>query len=365
MLLTAMLVFLSACSDNGTKPLVSPENTAGGTLAFSIAKNETPVGVWVIVARLKRQGYPTLSESVNVRGTSDTVRITIAGIPSGSWNVTVEARDSAGSTRYKGSSAVMIIDGETVQAYVQMSSTAGMGKVEIIVMWPSSQPLLLLRTSGNIFLNQELIPVTISNGYNADLILSSCCTRPDIRIERKLDGGWSPPGVCVLMCPSVLLPLKPGGTISDSVIRIEEPGTYRLMLRYFDPRRASAMLFEAYSDEFLVLSAPADSVKLNEMFALKFGKRVTVQGTDLTLTFKDVTEDSRCPRGVVCVWAGNARIVLDANRTMIALNTTVEPKQMSYSAYVIQLLSLQPYPRYDQHIGKEEYVAALIVTGKR
>jgi hypothetical protein len=259
----------------------------------------------------------------------------------------------------------MIIDGETVRAYVQMSSTSGMGKVEIFVMWPSGQPYLLLRTRGSIFPTRDLISVSISNGYNAELILNSCCTRPDIRIERKLDGGWSPPGACELMCPSVLLPLKPGETISDSVIRIAEPGTYRLMLRYFDPRRASAMLFEAYSDEFLVFSAPADSAKLNEIFALKFGKQVKVQGADLTLTFKDVTEDSRCPEGVVCVWEGNARIVLGINQTVVTLNTTLAPKQTSYSAYAIQLLSLQPYPRYDQYIRKEDYVAALVVTGKR
>ncbi|MDP2885377.1 MAG: hypothetical protein Q8P51_10200 [Ignavibacteria bacterium] len=365
MLFAAMLVFLSACSDYGTKPLVSPEIKDGGTIAFRIPKSEAPADVWVIAARLERQGYQTVRESVFVAGTPDTVLLTITGVPSGYWNVTVEARDSAGSTRYTGSSSVLIIEGETVQAYVQMNSTGGKGKVEIIVTWPSSQPQLLLRTSGNFFLAQELILVTITNAYTGTLILASCCARPDIRVQRKLDGGWSPPGACELMCPSILLPLKPGTTISDSVLRIAQPGLYRLMLRYSDPRRASAVLFAAYSNEFWVLSTQSDSAKLNEMFGLKFGQRVVLQGTDLTLTFKDVTEDSRCPEGVVCVWQGNARILLGVNQTAMALNTTLEPKQALYSAYVIQFLSLQPYPKLGQQIKKEEYVAALVVTGRR
>lgn len=169
-----------------------------------------------------------------------------------------------------------------------------------------------------------------------------------------------------MLCPSILLPLKPGTTIVDSMLRVVQPGVYRLMLRYFDlTPGATAVVFAAYSNEFRVFSAQTDSVKLGEEFALKLGNHATLQGMDLTIVFRDVIEDSRCPEGAVCVWEGNAKIVLGVNQTAIALNTTLEPKQVSYSAFVIRLLSLYPYPKFGQQIKKEDYVAALIVTGKR
>ena len=169
-----------------------------------------------------------------------------------------------------------------------------------------------------------------------------------------------------MMCPSVLLPLKPGGAMIDSVVRILQPGVYRLMLRYFDlTPGTTSVVYAATSNEFRVFSTRTDSIKVGDEFGLIFGGKVTLQGTDLTLSFKDVTEDSRCPEGAVCVWAGNARILLGVNQTAIALNTTLEPKQAFYSSYVIQLLGLYPYPRFDRQTKKEEYIAAMIVTVKR
>jgi hypothetical protein len=138
------------------------------------------------------------------------------------------------------------------------------------------------------------------------------------------------------------------------------------MLRYFDVTPgATGAVYTAISNEFKVLSTQTDNVKIGEEFGLKFGDKVTLQGTNLTLAFKDVTEDSRCPEGAVCVWEGNARILLGVDQTAIALNTTLEPKQVIYSSYVIQLLGLYPYPRIDKLPKKEEYIAALIVTVKR
>lgn len=365
MLLAAMLVFLSACSDHGTKPAVAFDEGERGAISLRILKNETPANVWVIETRLEREGYPTLKESVFLHTVLDTIRITMTDVPAGYWSVTVDAKDSVGNIRYSGNSSVLIVENQTVQAYVQMNPVGGTGSLEIVVAWQPGQPQLQLRTAGDIFIAQRPIPVSITNTSRVTVNLATCCTRPDLRIQRKLDGGWSPLGACELMCPSILLPLKPGTTISDSVLRVAQPGLYRLMLRYSDLRRASAVLFAAYSNEFWVLSTQSDSAKLNEMFGLKFGQRVVLQGTDLTLVFKDVTEDSRCPEGVVCVWEGNARILLGVNQTTMALNTTLEPKQTLYSAYVIQFLSLQPYPQFGQQLKKEEYVAALVVTGKR
>ena len=50
----------------------------------------------------------------------------------------------------------------------------------------------------------------------------------------------------------------------------------------------------------------------DEPFSLAVGETVTVDGTDLSLTFAAVPRDSRCPRDVTCIVAGEAVVVLEA-----------------------------------------------------
>ena len=234
MLFAAILVFLSACLDHGTKPADAVDGGEIGAIAFNILKNETPANVWVIEAQLDREGYPTRKQSVFVQTVVDTIRIKMTDVAAGYWSVTVNAKDSTGSTRYSGSSSVLIVENQTVLANVQMNPVGGTGSLQIVVVWQPGQPQLQLRTAGNIFFVQRPIPVSITNTSRVTVNLASCCTRPDLRVQRKVDGGWTPPGECEMMCPSVLLPLKPGGAMIDSVVRILQPGVYRLMLRYFD-----------------------------------------------------------------------------------------------------------------------------------
>jgi hypothetical protein len=97
-------------------------------------------------------------------------------------------------------------------------------------------------------------------------------------------------------------------------------------------------------------------------FDLRFGERVSVEGTELTILFADVTEESRCPIPLMCFWAGNARIIMRANGSDVPLNTTVEPHHAKVGQYSIQLKLLRPYPHIDRPIPRAEYVARLLVT---
>lgn len=362
-LTVVMLILLAACADHGTSPVETTDGKDQGGIAFSLLKSETPADAWVIEARLEREGFPTLKQSVSVRTSSDTIRIFMNGIAAGYWKVTVEAKDSTGSVRYTGSSSVQIIEGQTAQATVQMNPSGGTGKLEIIVAWPVAASHLLIRIAGAYLFMNQIVPVSVTNVSGEVIIPSTCCVRPDLRIQQKANGTWTPPGACELMCPTVIHPMKPGERIVDSVIQISKPGLYRLMLRYMTASSAgSTRQYEAYSNEFNVVGERRDSVKLGEEFVLRLGERVTVRATDLTLEFQDVTEDSRCPDGAVCIWAGNGRIVLGVNQSAVKLNTTLEPKQLIVGSYLIRLNSLSPYPMIERRIRKEEYVAALVVT---
>jgi hypothetical protein len=108
---------------------------------------------------------------------------------------------------------------------------------------------------------------------------------------------------------------------------------------------------------------------LGQEFELKFGQQVSIKEEGLKISFSQVAEDSRCPTGVQCIWAGNARVVLKLNKarrrsTVMSLNTGVEPKQKSYGGYEVKLLELNPYPKEGAPIRKRNYVAKLVVSRK-
>jgi hypothetical protein len=108
-------------------------------------------------------------------------------------------------------------------------------------------------------------------------------------------------------------------------------------------------------------------VALNQEFEIKVGERVSVEG--LKLSFVAVAEDSRCPQGVECAWAGNGKIILTASKAgrrlaHINLNTGIEPKHKLYYGYDIKLVSLNPYPKKGAKIKKGDYVATLVVNRK-
>lgn len=106
---------------------------------------------------------------------------------------------------------------------------------------------------------------------------------------------------------------------------------------------------------------------LDQEFSLKVGQQASVRGEDLRITFRAVVEDSRCPEGAMCIWAGNGRIEVELRSkgfaaTILELNTYMEPKRISYVDYQIQLKSLWPYPRLGARINPSDYVATLMVS---
>lgn len=102
--------------------------------------------------------------------------------------------------------------------------------------------------------------------------------------------------------------------------------------------------------------------KLGEQFDLKLGQQVTVQNEGLTIKFKSVDNDSRCPKDVQCIGPGNAQVTIVVSQTDITLNTFSDPKQAVYSNYTLRLIALTPYPFLHEKIDPQYYVATLIVT---
>ena len=105
---------------------------------------------------------------------------------------------------------------------------------------------------------------------------------------------------------------------------------------------------------------------LGERFALPYARAATV--ADLHVSFASVTADSRCPRKVVCVWAGDAAIVLEvkhgAETRSVELHTTSPQTMGEAFGHRIELVSLDPYPEEPSERKPNAYVAHLVVDGE-
>jgi hypothetical protein len=105
---------------------------------------------------------------------------------------------------------------------------------------------------------------------------------------------------------------------------------------------------------------------LGRPFSLRFGESAVFEKENVRLRFDSVPEDSRCPKKVQCVSAGNARIRLEitvgsATPSVVELNTARGPREAEIEGFRIVLEDLAPYPLTSQPIPAEEFLATLSV----
>ena len=122
---------------------------------------------------------------------------------------------------------------------------------------------------------------------------------------------------------------------------------------------------------FTLLSFAQDSasnkkVDLGEEFKIKNGQGVVVRGENLRIRFRSVSNDSRCPNGATCIWAGNGEVVIEVARknkkqVVATLNTLSEPKEIVYKGFKVKLVGLSPYPKIDEPIDPKNYEATMVV----
>jgi len=116
-------------------------------------------------------------------------------------------------------------------------------------------------------------------------------------------------------------------------------------------------------------AAQTMGARLVETVEVRVGREVAVAERRLKIKFVAVREDSRCPEGVQCVWAGNARVALKLTRARmraatVELNTTTEPREITYANYTIKLTNLAPRPVRDRQPKARDYVATFVVSKK-
>ena len=134
---------------------------------------------------------------------------------------------------------------------------------------------------------------------------------------------------------------------------------------YFDADTAKVELIEAPT-----ANDQTRGVHIGEEFTLNVGQESAIEGERLRLRFVSVEEDSRCPSDVACVWAGNAKLLLQVSSgnksaEKLRLNTHGSAQgadEGKVGSLRVKLLKLDPYPRSNQRIAAGDYRATLVVS---
>lgn len=111
-------------------------------------------------------------------------------------------------------------------------------------------------------------------------------------------------------------------------------------------------------------------VQLDQPFQLRLQEQVVIAADDLAIQFLEVSEDSRCPSDVQCVWAGQVSVRLQLSTAenpaqQIVLTDAAGPNSQSSAwvdGYHLQLVQVTPYPHTQHPIQINDYTLTLAVT---
>lgn len=104
----------------------------------------------------------------------------------------------------------------------------------------------------------------------------------------------------------------------------------------------------------------------NASVAVQLHTEKTVPHAGFSIKFVEMVEDSRCPAGTTCVWAGNAKVKITVRQgrhsQTFELNNAVQPTVVNFAGYDIKLVALTPKPAINVRINPEKYMATFEVV---
>ncbi len=122
-----------------------------------------------------------------------------------------------------------------------------------------------------------------------------------------------------------------------------------------------------------VACTTATEPRLSDEFELRVGDHATFTDAGVRVAFLGVSQDSRCPSQVMCVWAGDAAVLVETapypgtvsadSRTDI-LHTDLDPKSLGLGLFELTLVRLAPYPETPSSISPDDYVATFVIREK-
>ena len=112
--------------------------------------------------------------------------------------------------------------------------------------------------------------------------------------------------------------------------------------------------------------AQASFAQAQNQMQLRVGQQKSVANGKVRVRFISVTEDSRCPADVDCVWAGNAKVkvqvwVRGGETKVFELSTNTREKGGQADAYRVELVSLTPARHSKRKIRQNDYRATFSI----
>ncbi len=113
----------------------------------------------------------------------------------------------------------------------------------------------------------------------------------------------------------------------------------------------------------------AVQAKLDTPITLTFNRIASVEDEKILIEFADLTEDSRCPVNVTCVWEGQVTVALnisidDTASGSISLTSRAGHEELALAdinGYSIRLAKVEP-PKTQDEIDFSEYIITLIIS---
>ena len=119
----------------------------------------------------------------------------------------------------------------------------------------------------------------------------------------------------------------------------------------------------------LLVAATADAQKrIGERFELGVGQSVRIVDAGFRVGFQRVVSDSRCPRGVECIWEGDAAARVWAatsrlDRKFFKLHTNPGFRtEGRFLGFAVRLLQVDPYPEDGVIIDPNDYRVTMVVV---
>ncbi len=107
-------------------------------------------------------------------------------------------------------------------------------------------------------------------------------------------------------------------------------------------------------------------VPVGQTFEVAVGQTQPV-GDELRITFQGVSEDSRCPSDVNCVWEGDAVLEVSVRSSSGTVGGQLHTSgsrggPLRVGRFEIQVRDLRPVPVSTRTIDPKDYVATLVVV---
>jgi hypothetical protein len=107
-------------------------------------------------------------------------------------------------------------------------------------------------------------------------------------------------------------------------------------------KKAALLMFLTLLSSMSIFAAKSDTVTVES------GQSKISSLGKIKVKFISVEEDSRCPEGTNCVWAGNAKVKITLAKgrkqaRTFELNSTNAPKVVTFEGYDISFVDLTPH----------------------